>query len=232
MQTFFVTGTDTDVGKTVVSSGLMLALKQRGHTVIGHKPISAGCELVVEDGTAGLRNEDAMTLMAQASMALPYEWVNPIAFAPAIAPHIAADMAKQSIDEKVLDEALVRLQQVDASHLLIEGAGGWALPIGEGQLLSTWVAKHQLPVVIVVAMRLGCLNHALLTYQAVKASGCEVLGWVANDFCDQPFATQNIETLKSMIDAPCLGVVGKASSVNDASNAEEVAVQLDVSPLG
>ncbi len=226
MQAFFVTGTDTDVGKTVISAGLMLALTQQGHSVIGHKPISAGCELVIEDGEAGLRNEDALALMAQASVQLPYEWVNPIAFAQPIAPHIAADMAHQAIDTAVLDEALARLQQVDADVLLVEGAGGWALPIGNGKLLSEWVAKHQLPVVIVVALRLGCLNHALLTYQAVKASGCDVLGWVANDFCDQPFAQENIKTLKSMLDAPCLGVVGKVS------RAEEVAAQLDVKALG
>lgn len=225
MQTFFVTGTDTDVGKTVISAGLMLALKQAGQSVLGHKPISAGCELVLEDGQAGLRNEDALALMAQASVEVPYEWVNPIAFAPPIAPHIAADLSAQTIEEQVLDEALARLQQVDADYLLVEGAGGWALPIGNGQLLSSWVAKHRIPVVIVVAMRLGCLNHALLTYQAVKASGCDVLGWVANDFCDQPFAQENIETLKTMFDAPCLGVVGKVAS------AEEVARQLDVRGL-
>lgn len=225
MQTFFVTGTDTDVGKTVISTGLMLALKQAGLSVLGHKPISAGCELVIEDGEAGLRNEDALALMAQASVEVPYEWVNPIAFAPPIAPHIAADMAHQTIDEAILDEALARLQQVDAQYLLVEGAGGWALPIGDGKLLSSWVAKHRLPVVIVVAMRLGCLNHALLTYQAVKASGCDVLGWVANDFCDQPFAKENIKTLKSVLDAPCLGVVSKVSS------AEAVAAQLDLKSL-
>ena len=229
MKRFFVTGTDTDVGKTVITTGLMAAFQAQGLAVVGHKPISAGCTFI--DGE-GLRNDDALAMQAVSNVPLPYPQINPIAFAEPIAPHIAAELAAAVIAENVLDEGLATLSAQSFDLLLVEGAGGWALPISDDALLSDWVAKHALPVIIVVGMRLGCLNHALLTYQAVKASGCEVAGWVANDFCDQPFADENIATLQNMFAAPLLGRVGKIDTeLSVAEQAQAVATQLDVEVL-
>jgi dethiobiotin synthetase len=229
MQRFFVTGTDTDVGKTVITTGLMAAFQAQNKRIAGHKPISAGCDFVAGEG---LRNDDAMAMQAVTNVALPYALVNPVAFAEPIAPHIAAELASQTITQTMLDEGLAALSAEELDVLLVEGAGGWALPIGNDALLSDWVAKHQLPVIIVVGMRLGCLNHALLTYQAVQASGCKVVGWVANDFCDQPFADENIATLQAMFAAPLLGRVGKVDTrLTVAEQAQAVAAQLDVRGL-
>lgn len=237
---FFITGTDTDVGKTVITCGLMAAFKQAGYSVLGHKPISAGCVTVIAQGQASLRNEDAVAMQALASKDIPYEQVNPIAFTPAIAPHIAAEQAQQDIDTALLDENLTTLQTHNADVLMVEGAGGWLLPINQTQTLAPWVAQHKLPVIMVVAMRLGCLNHALLTAQAISASGCEIVGWVANSFSEQPFAEANIATLKTMLQAPLLGVVPNIEVGENAElstytktqkQAEQVAECLDISLL-
>ena len=237
---FFITGTDTDVGKTIITCGLMAAFKQAGYSVLGHKPISAGCATVIAQGQASLRNEDAVAMQALASLDIPYEQVNPIAFTPAIAPHIAAEQAQQSIDTTLLDENLTTLQTHNADVLMVEGAGGWLLPISQTQTLAPWVAQHKLPVIMVVAMRLGCLNHALLTAQAISASGCEIVGWVANSFSEQPFAEANITTLTTMLQAPLLGVVPRIDMGEDAAltapettqkQAEHVAEHLDISLL-
>jgi dethiobiotin synthetase len=240
-RSFFITGTDTDVGKTIITCGLMTAFKQSGCSVLGHKPISAGCATVIAQGQASLRNEDAVAMQALASKDIPYEQVNPIAFSPAIAPHIAAEQAKQSIDTTLLDENLTTLQTHNEDVLMVEGAGGWLLPINQNQTLAPWVAQHKLPVIMVVAMRLGCLNHALLTAQAIAASGCELVGWVANSFCEQPFAEANIATLKTMIEAPLLGIVPRVVLSENAElsaqektqkQAAQVAQYLDISFLG
>ena len=239
-RSFFVTGTDTDVGKTIITCGLMAAFKQAGYSVLGHKPIAAGCTTVIEQGQASLRNEDAEAMQALASLDVPYAQVNPIAFTPAIAPHIAAEQAHQHIDTQVLDENYTLLQTHPADVLLVEGAGGWLLPISPTQTLAPWVAQHKLPVIMVVAMRLGCLNHALLTAQAIKAAGCELVGWVANSFCEQPFVAENIATLETMINAPLLGIVPSVAESQDMpdspqqktqNQAEQVAQYLDVTPL-
>ncbi|MCG9729420.1 dethiobiotin synthase [Shewanella sp. Isolate13] len=219
--TFFVTGTDTDCGKTLISSALLTAAK--GETV-GFKPIASGCEQT----EMGLRNSDALALMAASSIKLPYDDINPFAFEPAIAPHLAAAEKGVKLEPKRIEALLKMSEFVGADFCLIEGAGGWRLPLGEGHYLSEVVQSMQLPVILVVGMKLGCLNHALLTAEAIKADGLNLVGWVANQIdSDMAYPEQNLETLKSQLAAPFLGYV---PHLVDAT-AEAAASHLDLTPL-
>ncbi|MDP4537423.1 dethiobiotin synthase [Alkalimonas collagenimarina] len=201
MHSFFVTGTDTDAGKTFVSTALLHGLAQAGKHCIAAKPIAAGVEA---DG----KNQDAVILQQAANLVLPYELVNPILFAEPVAPHLAAARHQRVIDEQLLDQNLQQLQSYKADYLLVEGAGGWLLPISSERYLADWVIKQQLPVLLVVGVKLGCLNHAMLTVREIKRSGVPLLGWVGN--CvdpDMALLQENIDDLQQRIAAPCLGVV-------------------------
>ncbi|MFC3153518.1 dethiobiotin synthase [Litoribrevibacter euphylliae] len=202
--TAFITGTDTEVGKTFVTAGLLKAFEAEGYSTLGLKPVSAGCD-VTEDG---LRNEDALALQQAASVKVAYESVNPVAYEPAIAPHIAAmekgKLLTASSLEGFVRGALLKPAQVK----LIEGAGGWFTPLNYRETLADLVKKLDVPVILVVGMRLGCLNHALLTVAALQSSGLKLAGWVANRVDPEMSRyEENLETLKQMIDAPCLGEV-------------------------
>lgn len=202
--TFFVTGTDTEVGKTLVTRALMQAASDSGRKVLGYKPVASGCELI--DGE--LKNSDALTLQATSSIALPYGMHNPYAFAPAIAPHIASAQANEPISLARIGEGLARLKETAADWIFVEGAGGWRLPINEQQYLSDWVKKEHLPVILVVGARLGCINHALLTLDAIRHDGLVVAGWVLNQVDPKMSHYQaNAETLKQRIKAPFLGEI-------------------------
>ncbi|MBY5991056.1 dethiobiotin synthase [Ferrimonas balearica] len=201
---YFVTGTDTEVGKTRVTAGLLSAARREGIQTLGLKPIAAGCDTTPE----GLRNDDALALMAASSVSLPYEAINPIALAPPIAPHIAAAQAGQTITAARLSEALPRAAMASADLCLVEGAGGWRLPIGQGATLPQWVQAEGWPVILVVGMKLGCLNHALLSAEAVRADGLKLAGWVANrvDPAMRHY-DENLATLAEMLAAPLLAEV-------------------------
>ncbi|WP_333608589.1 dethiobiotin synthase [Arsukibacterium sp.] len=198
---FFVTATDTDAGKTYISSLLLQGFRALGHAAAGVKPIAAGTD------QQGL-NGDALRLMQHSGLALPYAQVNPICYQAAVAPHLAAQITQQPILESQLTQALQDWQQLALQHLLIEGAGGWLLPISKHRYLADWVAEQRLPVVLVVGMKLGCLNHAMLTVREIERSGCQLVAWVAN--CIDPqmaLLQENITDLQQRIAAPCLGVV-------------------------
>jgi dethiobiotin synthetase len=199
----FITGTDTEVGKTRVSLALLHKLLQQGLRVAGMKPVAAGCE----ETTAGLRNEDALALQAASSIALAYEALNPYAFAPAIAPHLAAKDAGITIEiERILTAYHAIASQVD--QVIVEGAGGWRVPLNDHQDMSDLAVALGLPVVLVVDIRLGCINHALLSAQAIATRGLPLAGWVANH-AHGPYerSTDNIASLEARIAAPLLGVV-------------------------
>jgi len=211
----FVAGTDTDVGKTRVSVALMQLLKSSGVEVAAMKPVASGCDITAE----GLRNDDALQLIEQATVALPYEVVNPYAFKPAVAPHIAAEQVGVQIEMAVIQQQFDAIAQ-QAEGVIVEGAGGWLVPIGGGMTLADVAVTLGLPVVLVVGIRLGCINHALLTIESIKRSGLPLYGWLANhtEHCAESDAI--IATLKSMIDSPCLGVVpvlAKTDPVTDLS---------------
>jgi dethiobiotin synthetase len=214
MKTLFVTGTDTDVGKTFVSKLLLGALSEMGKSTLGFKPISAGCR----NTPKGLRNEDALILQAASSVSAEYQHINPIAFAPAIAPHIAAAEVGVTLSLLDLQTHYERIQQYKADYLLVEGAGGWRLPLNDKkQYLSDFVIHNKMPVLLVVGMRLGCLNHALLSYQAIERDQVNCVGWIANQLSkDMPYYEQNVATLKQLIPAPMLAQVPFAAQSNRA----------------
>jgi dethiobiotin synthetase len=181
---FFITGTDTGVGKTCISLGLMRALQAQGHTVVGMKPVASGCHVVAN----GLENDDALRLQRCSSFPVKYGQVNPYAFEPAIAPHLAARTNGASIRIPVIKKCFRELS-AGADFVVVEGVGGWLVPIDAEQTMQDVAIDLGLPVVLVVAIRLGCLNHALLTAAAIHQSGLRLAGWVANRVdqqCEHP----------------------------------------------
>lgn len=219
---FFVTGTDTEVGKTLVSSALLTAANRLGKSTVGMKPVAAGCESV--DGQ--WQNEDALALMAAASHKLPYEQVNPVALPAAIAPHLAAAEAgrRLSLDRLVGFSQAVMMARTDLT--VIEGAGGWRVPLNEREMLSGLALRLQLPVILVVGVRLGCINHAILTVEAICRDGLPLAGWVAN-YLSEPTDVdrQNVETLASMMPGPLLGEIPWMRSVNVETAADALSLQ-------
>lgn len=198
---YFITGTDTGIGKTRVAVGLMRALQQQHLQVLGMKPVSAGCEI----SPWGLRNDDAMQLLAQGSQALDYERVNPYAFEPPIAPHIAARAANTEIRLEPIVGAFRRVV-AQCDRVVVEGVGGWQVPLNDQETTADLAEALGLPVVIVVGVRLGCLNHALLTRDAVAASGLTCAGWVANRL-EPPgeVGDANVDALRQRLGCPLLG---------------------------
>ncbi len=197
---YFITGTDTGVGKTLVSCALLHAMAAKGLQVAGFKPVAAGSD---EDG----HNEDALALSAASTMQLAYGQVNPYCFEPAIAPHIAARFSGVHIELPHILEAWRELAG-QAEQVIVEGAGGFLVPLNEKQDGADLAQQFGLPVIMVVGMRLGCLNHALLTLRAIAGCGLKCAGWVANVVDEQmPALQENIDTLRGRIDAPLLGVV-------------------------
>lgn len=203
MAGYFVTGTDTGVGKTVISLGLMQLLQDQGLRVVGMKPVASGCERTSD----GLRNTDALRLQHQSSDMPDYAMVNPYAFEPPIAPHIAAAQAGISIDLETLQKNYQSLSE-NADRVIVEGVGGWQVPLSKKASMTDFARLLELPVILVVGIRLGCLNHALLTARAIAADGLRLAGWVANTLPPVSAAMdENISSLKSMINAPLLGVL-------------------------
>lgn len=199
----FVTGTDTGVGKTLVAAGLMYALRGQGLGVAGMKPVASGSEATPD----GLRNDDALALKAAASRPWPYEVVNPYTFEPAIAPHIAAEEAGITVDLAVIERSFARLSAA-SDVVVVEGAGGFLVPLGPGLSFADIPARLGLEVVLVVGLRLGCLNHAFLTAEAVAARGLALVGWVGNQV-DPGYERleENLAALAEGLPAPCLGVI-------------------------
>ena len=203
MKEFFITGTDTDAGKTHVTSLLLKLLAQNKKKAIGHKPLAAGCEMAFGQ----LVNADALILMESATVSAKYDVVNPFAFAPPIAPHIAASQAGVTVTVDDLSTSYNKVKQHDADYILTEGAGGWALPINNSDYLYDWVKAEQLPVIMVVGMKLGCLNHALLTAAHMQSLGINCVGWIANQIDpDMDEYQANLDSLKTRLAFPLLAI--------------------------
>jgi dethiobiotin synthetase len=201
---FFIAGTDTDVGKTTIAAGLLHAARLAGLSTAAVKPVASGCELTDQ----GLRNSDALALLAECSLGLDYATVNPLAFEPAIAPHIAAREAEVELTAARLIEAVQPVLARQADFTLIEGAGGWRVPLNAREHLSALPVALGLPVILVVGVRLGCINHALLSAEAIAGDGLVLAGWVAN-IVDPAMSRleENLATLAELLPAPCLGRV-------------------------
>ncbi|MEY8204699.1 MAG: dethiobiotin synthase [Bermanella sp.] len=204
-QRFFITGTDTDVGKTICTAALLHKAKLAAKTTLGLKPLAAGCEVT----DAGLRNADALALIAQSTESLPYEQVNPVALQEAIAPHIAAERLNKPLSAARLVGYLRGVLMINrAEFICIEGAGGWRVPLNPKETLAEVAKDLNLPVILVVGMKLGCINHALLTAEAIQRDGLNVVGWIANQLTpDMEAYQENIDSLKKLIRVPCLGEV-------------------------
>lgn len=214
----FITGTDTDAGKTVVACGLLKALAAAGKTTCALKPIAAGCEPTAQ----GLTNSDALLLQASATQALPYSQVNPIALTQACAPHIAAQKEGRRLQVDRVAGICRGVLMQKADICVVEGAGGWRVPLSPREYLSDLAKQLNSPVVLVVGMRLGCLNHALLTAEAIIKDGLPLVGWVANVVDpNMMHLDDNINTLKALLPAPCLGVV---PFIDEGDNEQKITI--------
>ena len=221
---FFVAGTDTEIGKTTIACGLLEAGNQRGWRTLALKPVAAGAE-PSEDGP---RNDDAVALMQSASVKLSYEQVNPVLFEPPIAPHIAAQQVGKRLTVSQLAGYCRGSLMTPSDLALVEGAGGWRVPLSGRETLAGLAVELQLLVILVVGMKLGCLNHALLTAEAIRRDGLQLAGWVANTVdSNMSCFEENVETLRQLLPAPCLGVV---PSLSDCSP-DKVAAHLQIDLL-
>jgi dethiobiotin synthetase len=221
----FITATDTDAGKTYVAQTLTAALVEQNYSVAVFKPISAGCRLVHLPEGYVLINEDAEQLMHQSNCSQSITEINPIAFEPAIAPHIAAQLMNTEIRISEIQDSYKRIVSRASDFIVTEGAGGWRLPLGNGNFLSEFVQKTQQKVILVVNMKLGCLNHAVLTYETIITDGLDCIGWVANCPEPMPYLSENITELSALIPAPLLGQLGFEIDIKKAVSS------MNISPL-
>jgi dethiobiotin synthetase len=206
---YFITGTDTECGKTEITLALMHLLKARGQSVLGMKPVASGAEPTAE----GLRNADALRIQNEASFTIDYDLVNPYAFQPPIAPHLAAEQAGQQIELQQIHQIYQQLGQ-KADQVLVEGVGGWRVPLNDQAAVSDLACLLDLPVILVVGLKLGCINHALLSVEAILAYGLPLAGWVANLADPQMLEPDaNLNSLKQRIPAPMLGYVPRLTDV-------------------
>lgn len=223
MDVYFVTGTDTGVGKTRVTLGLIAAAQGAGLKVSGMKPVASGCERTDK----GLRNDDARQILSLLEPGVDYSLVNPFAFEDAVAPHIAAQRERREVDLGKVGECFETLA-VDKDVLFVEGAGGWKVPLDESRSFPDLASYLKARVILVVGMRLGCINHALLTAEAIKTDGFELAGWVANEpETGYSSYTETLNWLRPRIKAPLLGEIRFCSEINT----EEDVLRLDLSGL-
>ncbi len=226
---WFITGTDTDVGKTVASCALLQAAALEGYRTAGYKPVASGSQMTAD----GLRNSDALALQANSTQVLSYAQVNPLTLLEATSPHIASVSEGQEIHLSVLSEGLRQLEQ-SADWILVEGAGGWFTPLSSQATFADWVQQERLPVIMVVGIKLGCINHALLTALAIKQAGLSLVGWVANEVIPAGRRqTEYMATLTQMISAPLLGVIPHLDDLadNPATTRSDLGDYLDLSLL-
>jgi len=217
----FVAGTDTGIGKTHAACTLIHALRAHGLRVCGMKPVASGCI----ETPQGRRNDDALALQAASSDRLPYAAINPVALREPLSPHLAARLERVTIAMPPLRAAF---EQLCATHegVVVEGVGGWMVPLAPDLLASAIPREWALPVVLVVGLRLGCLNHALLSARAIEADGCRLAGWIGNRI-DLAMAAleDNLATLRELLPAPCLGVLPYGLAPAQAAG------RLDLAPL-
>jgi dethiobiotin synthetase len=221
---WFVTGTDTAVGKTLVAASLLHALTVRGYRCVGMKPVASGCT----PGATGVhRSHDAEALLAHSSVQAEYADANPYGFVPAVAPHLAAAAAGQVISLGKVQAHYQRLRDV-ADWVVVEGVGGWSVPLADDTTVAELARVLRLPVLLVVGMRLGCLNHALLTADAIDRCGLVLAGWVANQIEPElALIEENVDALRTRLATPLLGVIPHLSMPDPSA----VTAHLDVTRL-
>ena len=214
-QSYFVIGTDTNVGKTYVASALVKHFAAIGLKTVGMKPVASGCELNEKNE---LINEDVTALISASNINADLGLINPYRFVPAIAPHIAAEQAGVKIDLEVIQKAYTQLVCL-ADVLIVEGAGGFCVPLNKTQTLADLAVLLNIPIILVVGMRLGCINHALLTVEAIQVRGLKLAGWIANEI--EPNFTmfdENLSSLQQRINAPRLNVLRWQGALDITTN--------------
>ncbi len=223
-QGLFLTGTDTGCGKTEIACGLMAYLRRQGVAVAGMKPVASGADRV----EGRLRNADALAIQAGHARPPAYDLVNPFLFEPPVAPHLAAEAGGVRIDFERIHRCGQSLQ-AGGELLVVEGVGGWRVPLGDDRTVADLARLFGFPVVLVVGLKLGCINHAALTAEAIRRDGAVLAGWVGN-LVEPAMLNEagNLATLKKVLKAPFLGRVPRL----EPPRAEAVAAHLDLSPLG
>ncbi|MCX7033069.1 MAG: dethiobiotin synthase [Arenimonas sp.] len=217
MASYFVTGTDTGVGKTYTSAALLHALRAGGASAVGMKPVASGCEMTAE----GLRNEDALALQAASNPRPAYALVNPFALPEPTAPQIAAERAGVRVTLQPMLDAYRALQGL-SDQVVVEGVGGWLAPMADDLEQADLVKALDLPVILVVGLRLGCLNHARLSARAIVADGCRLHGWIGSGV--DVLEPRYIELVARALPVPCLGVLPHAPGADPASLAAKLAI--------
>lgn len=217
----FVAGTDTEIGKTHASTALIHALRGAGWRTRGMKPVASGCEATAD----GLRNADALALQAASEPRPDYALVNPYSMRAPVSPHLAAREDGVHVEMEPIRQAYATLA-ADCDRVVVEGIGGWMVPLGDELLASELPRALDLPVILVVGLRLGCLNHALLSARAIRADGLHLLGWVGNAVDpDMLRADDNLDTLRALMPVPCLGVLPHGGTPAEAAPRLDAAVQ-------
>lgn len=213
MHKFFVTGTDTNIGKTYVTLAMIQFFAKQNLRVAGLKPVASGCYQY----KGLLLNEDALLLQEYSTVTIPYDKINPFRFKPPIAPHIADTegiLTKESIYSKYQD-----MLSEDLDVLFVEGVGGWCVPINNKETMADFVKKADLDVIVVVGLKLGCLNHAILTVDSILSRGVRVSGWIANCLDkNMECLSENIESLKNMLHIPFLGSIDEGGVISKESD--------------
>lgn len=228
---FFITGTDTNIGKTTVSSILLKKARNYGYKTAGYKPISSGAikhKNVVSNimqNKYQFINEDAYILKKNSSISLTYKEVNPISFIENAPPNILSLMSKTKIDKKHLSLGLKKIA-IKSNWILIEGAGGWHTPISNKYTFSDWVKEEKLKVILIVGIKLGCINHAILTEKSILSDNLICSGWIANNiYPNDKYTSCYIQTLLNYIKSPLLGIVPYLKNINKI-NINEIKIKL------
>ncbi|MBK4764973.1 MAG: ATP-dependent dethiobiotin synthetase BioD [Pantoea sp. Brub] len=215
MKNWFITGTDTGIGKTFVTRALLQATNNVGYSVVGYKPVATGCKLINNE----IINNDALILQRYSNITLNLSQVNPIAFIEHTSPHIASVKQQQIITLDMLSAGLRKLEVLSSDLILIEGAGGWYTPLSERNTYADWVYDEQLSVILVVGIKLGCINHAILTFDAIKYRKLKILGWIANTIVPpDKFYHNYIDSLKKILKTPCLGIIPYIQKIDHLNN--------------
>jgi dethiobiotin synthetase len=224
MAGYFITGTDTEIGKTLTTLALMQSLKKAGRQVGGMKPVASGCVRT----RSGLRNDDAMRIKSMADIEVPYDLVNPYAFEAAVAPHVIAEQEGINIDLSRIKSCYNKLSE-SVDIVVVEGVGGWRVPLGQEQAVPDMVRALALPVVMVVGMKTGCINHAVLTAEAIKHDGMQLLAWVANQV-DPEYSTllPTMDYLNTKLKIPMLGHIPFMAE----PDLDEITACIDLKQLG
>lgn len=229
-QAWFVAGTDTEIGKTTITAAILHGLVERGYRVVGLKPIAAGLDARNQQGKPD--NGDVLQLMAASNVSLPRSVINPYLLAEPVAPHSAAEQAGVCFDLAVINDGL-QTARAHADVVLVEGVGGFRVPLQDGLDTADWAQQMALPVLLVVGLRLGCINHALLTAEAIVARGLTIVGWIANQVDPQMLRpSASVAAIQAKIAAPLLGLVPYQDKKLDWSEqADEVSRHLNLAPI-